>query len=281
VFECVINISEGRDVAVLDELSRAARASLRDRHSDASHHRSVFTLINDPTPLVRDVHSLIDAAYQRLDLTTHRGVHPRFGVVDVVPFVALDPTQFDVARGLRDDLARWLAEQHQAPVFLYGRLDDGSTRTLPEVRRDAFRSLSPDFGPAGASERLGAVAVGERAILVAWNLWLTGVAIDQARDIARSLRRPALRTLAFDVGDHVQVSCNIVDTEAVLLSQTYDEVLALLPEGGALVRAELVGLIPASLLEREDPARWAQLGLSRESTIEARSAYGDSTVNGG
>jgi glutamate formiminotransferase / 5-formyltetrahydrofolate cyclo-ligase len=270
VFECVINISEGRDVAVLKELAEAASGSLRDRHSDPDHHRSVFTLINDPRPLVDDAHALIDAAYRRLDLRSHQGVHPRFGLVDVVPFVALDPTQADEARHLRDELARWLAQSHQVPVFLYGRLDDGSARTLPDVRRTAFTSLAPDYGPSQPPPALGAVAVGARAILVAWNLWLTDVTIAQARDIARTLRRPGLRTLAFEVAGHVQISCNIVDTDLARPSQIYDAVDDLLSAGATIARAELVGLAPTSMLEQEDPARWAQLGLSRESTIEGR-----------
>jgi len=272
VFECVINISEGRDVAALDELAAAASNSLRDVHSDARHHRSVFTLIDEPDPLVAHVHALIDAAYGRLDLRGHAGVHPRFGVVDVVPFVALEPACADEARALRDDLARWLASAHQVPVFLYGALEDGTVRTLPEVRRRAFTSLVPDVGPPAPSPARGAVAVGARAPLVAWNLWLSGTTLDEARAIARALRRPALRVLAFDLGGPVQVSCNIVDTDSLQPSQVYDEVAAMLASGGAIDRAELVGLVPGAVLEREDPARWAQLGLSPEATIEARLA---------
>ena len=270
MFECVINISEGRDVDVLDELCDAAGSSLRDVHSCEFHHRSVFTLINDDDALVRDVHSLIDAAYERLDLTTHEGVHPRFGVVDVVPFVALERREGDHAVALRDELAQWLATTYEVPVFLYGPLADHTTRTLPEVRKAAFLSLAPDLGPARASSRRGSVAVGARDILVAWNLWLVDVTLEQARMIAKEIRQPALRTLAFAAGDAVQVSCNIVDVETVFPSQVYDRVRTLLPEGGQISRAELVGLVPTALLERENPARWVELGLSRDATIEQR-----------
>jgi glutamate formiminotransferase len=272
VFECVINISEGRDVDVLDELCEAAGSSLRDLHSDEFHHRSVFTLINDAAALVSDVRSLIDAAYERLDLTTHEGVHPRFGVVDVVPFVALDRQDADEAVVLRDELAHWLAATYEVPVFLYGPLNDHTARTLPEIRKSAFSSTAPDIGPATASSELGCVAVGARDILVAWNLWLDNVTLDQARQIAMEIRRPALRTLAFAVGDAVQVSCNIVDVDAVLPSRVYDQVQALLPAGGQISRGELVGLVPTALVEREDPARWVELGLSRDATIETRIA---------
>ncbi|MDE3082756.1 MAG: hypothetical protein KGJ39_04985 [Acidobacteriota bacterium] len=269
MFECVLNLSEGRRLDVLDGLSRAAGTSLRDRHADAHHHRSVFTLINEADQLVVDVRALIDAALAVLDLGRHDGVHPRFGVVDVVPFVALDAREAARACELRDDTARWLSESHGVPVFLYGPLEGGE-RSLPEVRRRAFRDLSPDVGPDHAHPRFGASAVGCRPILVAWNLWLEGVDLDEARVLAKDVRRPGLRTLAFDVGESVQVSCNVIDVSAVSLSSVYDEVAARLPRGGRITRAELVGLAPASLLDAEDPSRWAQLDLSPQRTIEAR-----------
>ena len=269
MFECVINLSEGRRTDVLNELSRAAGASLRDRHHDAIHHRSVFTLINEPTQLVADVRDLIDAALVRLNLERHEGVHPRFGVVDVVPFVALDASLTGHACELRDDTARWLATTHAVPVFLYGALEGGE-RSLPEVRRRAFSDLSPDFGPATANPRWGASAVGCRPLLVAWNLWLEGVDLATARAIALSLRRPGLRTLAFAVGVAVQVSCNVIDVSAVSLSRVYDEAAARVPRGGRIARCELVGLAPRAVLEAENRSRWAELDLSVERTIEAR-----------
>lgn len=270
MFECVINISEGRDVAVLDALSAAAGSSLRDRHHDIFHHRSVFTLINEPEMLRRDVQSLLRCAYEHLSLSGHQGVHPRFGVVDVVPFVALNPAQADGAVALRDQTARFIGETFCVPAFLYGELSDHAFRTLPEIRKRAFKDLAPDAGPAGPSPTLGAVAVGARSILVAWNLWLTGVTLDQARAIASAIRQPAVRSLAFTIGSEVQISCNIVDTDAVRLSTVYDHVAAQLPEGGRIEHSELVGLLPVSMLGGEDESRWSQLGLSREATIEAR-----------
>jgi glutamate formiminotransferase len=182
VFECVVNVSEGRHVDVLDELSSSAGASLRDRHSDPFHNRSVFTLVNERRGLERDVRALIRSAFAVLDITRHEGVHPRFGVVDVVPFVALEPAQAAGARVLRDDTAGWIAETFGVPCFLYGEVD-GRLRTLPDVRRAAFKGLPPDRGPARPAPRLGAVAVGARPVLVAWNLWLQNVSILQAKQI--------------------------------------------------------------------------------------------------
>jgi glutamate formiminotransferase len=270
MFECVINVSEGRDLDVIDELCDVAHSSLKDMHSDEFHNRSVFTLINDPVTLVDSVHALIATCYERLDLSTHQGVHPRFGVVDVVPFVALDATRAEHAVTLRDELARWLVDTYEVPVFLYGPLADHSIRSLPQVRKNAFLSLMPDIGPVTASNERGCVAVGARAILVAWNLWLDDVSLEDAQLIVKAVRQTAVRSLAFQVGEQVQVSCNIIDTDAILPSQLYDQVTSLLTPPGRINRAELVGLVPTTLLEREDPLRWTQLGLARDTTIETR-----------
>jgi glutamate formiminotransferase len=269
VFECVINLSEGRDLERLDQLDDSAGPSLRDLHADAFHNRSVFTLINDSGPLIRDVHALITSAFELLDLRHHEGVHPRFGVVDVVPFVALEPETPSRALELRDETARWIADTFAVPVFLYGPVGD-TLRTLPAVRRHAFGELLPDYGPPSVSSNLGAVAVGARPVLVAWNIWLSGVTRDQTRDIVKAIRRPAVRALALRAGEHMQVSCNLIDPLSVGPARVYDDVVDLLPAGGEIVRCELVGLMPGAVLEAQGPSRWAQLGLSESQTIESR-----------
>ena len=96
--------------------------------------------------------------------------------------------------------------------------------------------------------------------------------MDDARRIAASIRQNCVRALAFEVGDDVQVSCNLIDVTVVTPSQVYDQVRALVPDGGSIERAELVGLAPAALLRAEDPSRWDELGLSEDATIEARLA---------
>ncbi len=268
MLECVVNISEGRDRAVLERLSLSAGISLRDRHSDVFHNRSVFTLINTAAELLRDVRNLINVAVGVLDLEHHEGVHPRLGVVDVVPFVALWPDLPAAAIQLRDLTAEWIATTHEVPVFLYGPLPAGD-RTLPYVRANAFKSLHPDFGPPRPDPRLGAVVVGARDVLIAWNLWLKDVSLERAKLLAQLVRRPGVRALGLQVGDEVQVSCNLFDTSVATPSQVYDLVASHVTEG-VIDHAELVGLIPRSVLDAEDPTRWAQLGLSEDATIESR-----------
>jgi len=265
VFECVINISEGSNVEVLDELASSAGTSLRDLHSDSIHNRSVFTLINEKGELLQDVKNFITTCYEQLSLAEHEGVHPRFGVVDVVPFVALNESEVDQAISMRDETAKWLSETFAVPVFLYG-----ASRSLPEIRKTAFTELAPDFGPHAPHPVLGAVAMGERPVLVAWNIWLRDCTLARARLLARSVRSQEVRTLAFVVGDFVQVSCNLIAPGVVKPSEVFDQVALLLEGSETIHHCELVGLCPTSVVSSEDPSRLEQLGLSFEATIESR-----------
>jgi glutamate formiminotransferase len=271
LFECVVNVSDGRRLDVLDELGLAAGPALRDRHSDPVHNRSVFTLIEHRTELRRYVRSFIVASMKLLDLRDHEGVHPCFGVLDVIPFVALDPRKADEAATLRNETASWVADTFNVPVFLYGRLRDGTKRSLPEVRRHAFRSLMPDMGPMKPDPDRGASAVGARPVLVAWNLWVRGIDLAEGRIIAKALRRSEVRALAFPLPEMVQISFNLIDPMNVRPSMVYDKVVALLGEA-VIDHAELVGLIPDAVLRVEDPGRWTQLGLAESATIESRLA---------
>jgi glutamate formiminotransferase / 5-formyltetrahydrofolate cyclo-ligase len=256
VLECVVNISEGRDADVLAALDAAAGEALLDRHTDPDHHRSVFTLAG--TDAVR---ALAELAVARLDLANHHGAHPRIGIVDVVPFVALEGSSVTDALSARDTYCRWSAEQLRVPCFRYG-----PERSLPEIRRRAFVGLDPDAGPAVPHPTAGATAVGQRGLMVAYNLWLVDPDLGLAQRLARQLRSPEVRALGLRVGDAVQVSMNLVEPLAVGPSQVFDAVAAQAP----VERAELVGLAPRSTLDPIPRHRWAELDLDDERTIEAR-----------
>lgn len=260
MLECVINVSEGRDAAAIAALAAAGGGHTLDVHSDADHHRSVITLAG---PAVEDAaRAVAAAAVSALDLADHVGVHPRIGVLDVVPFAPFGPTgTIDGAVTARNRFARWAADTLALPCFLYG-----PERSLPDVRRHAFRELAPDAGPGDPHPTAGACAVGARPLLVAYNLWLLAPDLALARAIARDLRSPAVRTLALRVGEHVQVSCNLVDPSAVGPVAVYDAVNA----RGAVSRAELVGLVPGAVLSATPADRWAELDLDATKAIEAR-----------
>ncbi len=274
IIECVVNVSEGRDQAVLAELAAAAAPALLDLHSDADHHRSVFTLAGGVDDVSDAVRALAGVSVARLDLGTHQGAHPRLGVLDVVPFVPYRPDHdpahdLSAVVPLRDEFARWLSSQLGVPSFLYGPLPGGESRTLPQVRRHAFSEIAPDFGPDHPHPSAGAAAVGARSVLVAYNLWVSTVAL--ARQVAPHIRCPEVRALGLAVGDRAQVSCNLVEPGRLGPAQLYDLVADLVDEaGGAVIGAELVGLIPRAVLAGISATRWAQLGLSADKTVESR-----------
>jgi glutamate formiminotransferase len=265
-FECVVNISEGRDSVVLAALGRAAGSCLLDVHSDGDHHRSVLTLGGPRPALDEAVRAVARATVAAVDLRGHAGVHPRFGSLDVVPWVSLrgwpvgnGPIQSAIVA--RDSFASWAGPALGLPCFLYG-----PERSLPEVRRHAWHTLPPDHGPTVPHPTAGAAAVGARSVLVAYNVWLAEADMATAGVIARDLRGPHLRTLALQVGDAVQVSCNLTDPWLVGPEAVFDAVAS----RAGVARAELVGLAPRAVLEGVSRHRWRELDLDPSSTIEAR-----------
>ncbi len=266
LYECVVNISEGRDAATIADVAAAGGPLVIDVHSDPDHHRSVLTLAGPPAELHRAARSLSRAAVTLIDLRSHAGAHPRMGALDVVPWVALQgwplaPASLGAAHQMRDLFAGWAGENLGLPCFLYGR-----ERTLPELRRSAWSGLRPDFGPDRPHPSAGAAAIGARPVLVAYNLWLAEPDLENARQVAAELRGPQLRTLGLRVGDHVQVSCNLIDPWRVGPGAVYDAVA----RRAHIRSAELVGLVPRRVLEAEPAHRWTELDLDPSTTIEAR-----------
>ena len=265
MLECVINVSEGRDPEVIAAAAAAAGAAcLLDVHRDAHHHRSVLTLAGPVDAVEAAARAVTTVGVRRIDLRRHDGAHPRLGAVDVVPFVPLAGEAIGVAVGARDRFLAWAAAELGVPCFAYG-----PERTLPEVRRTAFVTLAPDAGPPQPHPMAGAICVGARLLLVAYNLWLApGVPVAEARRIAAAVRSPHVRALGLDIGGQAQVSCNLVAPSAVGPADVYDAVAAVLP----VERAELVGLVPQTVLAVIPGERWPALDLDAGRTIEARLA---------
>ncbi len=260
MLECVINVSEGRDASVIEEIAAAAGAGLLDVHRDPHHHRSVLTMAGpDVEEAARRV---VSAAVDLIDLRRHHGAHPRMGAADVVPFTPLEGSSFEDALAAREALARWAGEELGVPCFVFG-----PDRSLPDVRRHAFTSLSPDHGPARPHPRAGASAVGARGQLVAYNLWMgAGCELGLAKQVAAAIRRPGLRALGLGVGGRVQVSCNLVEPFLIGPGAVFDAVA----QHAEIERAELVGLLPARVLDAIPPSRWKALDVHPSRTIEAR-----------
>ena len=280
VLECVINVSEGRDVDMLRSVARASGPSLVDVHVDADHHRSVFTLAGPgPRDAAPGARLLAAAVAEMGSIAGHVGEHPRFGALDVVPFVALGGSK--VERALAADEARafgeWWAEEFAVPVFFYDEAD-AERRDLPSVRSTSFHSRKPDFGPGVPHPRLGATAVGARPPLVACNCLLTSSDVVVARRIARDTRErsgglPGVRALGFYMAeaDRAQVSMNLVALEQTGVERACVYVRELARRYGTdVARVELVGLIPGPDLDgcSDEFLRWS--GLDAESTVEVR-----------
>jgi glutamate formiminotransferase len=271
VLECIVNVSEGSRREVLAALTAAGGACLRDLHADGDHNRSVFTLAGDGPDVESAARQLATVAVERVDLGRHRGVHPRLGAVDVVPFVALelDPSghlrdaPIGTAVAARDRFARWSAETLGVPCFLYGP-DPGPS--LPELRRSAWRDRWPDTGPRSPHPTAGAVCAGARPALVAYNVWLRDADVALASRLARDLRGPHVRALGLAAGGSAQVSCNLIAPWVVGPAAVRDAVA----RRAAVSRAELVGLLPRAVLEAVPPPRWEELDLDPGRTIEAR-----------
>jgi glutamate formiminotransferase/glutamate formiminotransferase/formiminotetrahydrofolate cyclodeaminase len=261
VLEAVPNFSEGRDEDVVDALRGAlsSPARLLDVHVDADHHRSVFTLVGEPDELVETLLAGIACARERIDLRRHDGAHPRIGAADVVPIVPIKPRDLERAKEAAGVLGRRVGEELSLPVFLYGELAPGRgpaffRRGGPQElqRRIDAGELAPDFGPERLDESAGAVIVGARRPLIAFNVNLRGE-LAAAKAVAAIVREsgggfPGVRALGLDLprAGVVQVSMNVEDWEAAALH----EIVARIEEeaaahGAEVVGSELVGLMPA------------------------------------
>jgi glutamate formiminotransferase len=257
-------VSEGRDEALLAACAAAIESAgvrLAHRTSDAFHHRSVFTFFGAREPVLAAALALARVACAGIDLRVHRGAHPRIGALDVLPFVPFgSATAADAAELAREAAARIWAEL-RVPSFLYGAAAARPSRALlADVRAGDFEGLAARNDPYDAGDAAhpaaGAIAIGARAPLVAFNVVLRGADLALARRIARQLRERGggLRTLrciglALDDG-RVQVACNLTDAAATPLHRVLGLVEALAQSHGASIeRSELIGLAPRAALE--------------------------------
>ena len=267
----VPNFSEGRDTGTIDAIgaSLGAQAALLDVHSDATHHRSVFTLAGDEDALPAALLAGARIAADTIDMRMTDGAHPCIGALDVCPLVYVTPDEREAARRAALVVADAIAAALSIPVFLYGELASSEERReraffrrggLDELaRRMREGELEPDRGPAEPHPSAGATLVTARAPLAAFNVVLDTRDIEIGRAVAAELREAGggltgVRALAIELpGGRVQVSTNVHDLTAVPLRLLVEEIrrLAALPAAKP-VEAELVGLIPEAAVA-DDP----------------------------
>lgn len=268
--ECVPNFSEGRRAevvsAIRDAIASVDGISVLDVSSDASHNRSVITFVAPVESAVDAAFAGISAASERIDLCKHTGEHPRIGATDVVPFIPLEGTTMEDCIALARALGERVGRELEIPVYLYERAATTPAReNLADVRRGEFEGLreelgknparNPDFGPSKIHPTCGAIAIGARPFLVAYNIYLGPASnLQIAKNIARAVRGSSggfkfVKGLGLEVDGQAQVSMNLVDTEKTPLHNAFDFVkMRAEAEGAQVTWSEIVGLVPERVL---------------------------------
>ena len=268
--ECVPNFSEGRRPevvhAIRDAIASVEGVSVLDVSSDPSHNRSVITFVAPVESAVDAAFAGIQAAAERIDLCSHTGEHPRIGATDVVPFIPLEGSTMEDCIALARELGERVGRDLGIPVYLYERAATQPSReNLADVRRGEFEGLreelgknparNPDFGPAKIHPTCGAIAIGARPFLVAYNIYIGPSSnLPIAKNIAKAVRGSSggfryVKGLGLDVDGQAQVSMNLVDTEKTPLHNAFDFVkLRAAAEGAQVTWSEIVGLVPERVL---------------------------------
>ena len=305
LIECVPNFSEGRrsDVvgAIRDAIAGTPGAYVLDASTDASHNRSVITFVAPAEVVAEAAFRGIAEAVRRIDLTTHSGEHPRMGAADVVPFIPLEGATMEDCISLARQLGERVGRELGVPVFLYERAATRPDReNLADVRRGEFEGLrddigrapqrTPDFGPSMVHATAGAVAIGARPFLVAYNVYLGPASnIGVAKEVAKAVRGSSgglryVKAMGFEVDGQAQVSMNLVDTERTPLHVAFDMVRTEAEARGVSPTwSEIVGLVPERALF-DAAARHVQLrGFSTDMVLEQkvrRAITGGETLSG-
>src|SRR4051812_19536497 len=279
--ECVPNFSEGRRPEIVAKIRDAIAAhegvAILDVSSDQSHNRTVVTFVAPVEHAVDAAFAGIRAARELIDLTRHTGEHPRMGATDVVPFIPLEGATMEDCIVLARTLGERVGRELQIPVFLYERAASTPAReNLADVRRGEFEGIrdemnagaasrKPDFGPDRIHATAGAVAIGARPFLVAYNVYLGPASnLQVAKNVAKAVRGSSgglryVKGLGLEVDGQAQVSMNLVDTEKTPLYRAYDMVkMEAESQGVSPTWSEIVGLVPEKALF-ETAARHIQL----------------------
>ena len=270
LIECVPNFSEGRRPevvsAIRDAIAGVAGAHVLDTSADASHNRCVITFVAPIDAVVDAAFAGIREAQRHIDLTAHTGEHPRMGAADVVPFIPLEGATMEDCIALARQLGARVGDELGIPVFLYERAATRPDReNLADVRRGEFEGIrddigttpqrTPDFGPSAVHATSGAVAIGARPFLVAYNVYLGPASnMPVAKEVAKALRGSSgglryVKAMGFEVDGQAQVSMNLVDTEKTPLHRVFDMVkMEAESHGVSPTWSEIVGLVPERAL---------------------------------
>jgi glutamate formiminotransferase / 5-formyltetrahydrofolate cyclo-ligase len=270
LLECVPNFSEGRNPVTIDAIRESLSGpgvTVLDVQSDTDHNRSVFTLIGAADDLMESVFSGIKTATELVDLRRHEGAHPRVGATDVVPFVPLLNTTMEEAVAVAHRLGERVASELRVPVYFYeDATKSPERRNLEKVRGKGFEELrevieidetrAPDLGPRAVHPSAGAVIIGARRPLIAYNIYLGTKDVKIAQEIARTIRHSTgglryVKALGFEIPERgcVQVSMNLTNFSRSSMASVFEMVKQAAESHGVLVTdSEIVGMVPAAAL---------------------------------
>jgi glutamate formiminotransferase len=271
--ECVPNFSEGRKTETVERLARAissvSTACVLDSHIDPDHNRSVITFVAAPEMIVEAALRAVGLAAELIDMRQHTGVHPRLGATDVLPFVPISGVTMEYCAALAHQAGERITRELSIPVFFYERAALKPDRVnLEDVRRGTLELLreqigidpdrAPDLGPFRVHETAGAIAIGARPFLIAFNINLRTTDISIARKIARAVRArsgglPFVKALGFELSTRgvVQVSMNIVNYQVTGITEAYEAVRREAEQAGVeILSTEIVGLVPEKALDK-------------------------------
>jgi len=290
IIECVPNFSEGRDPEKIKAIAAAASAvsgvKLLDYSWDRDHHRSVLTFLGEPENVFEAALAAGSKALELIDLRCHDGVHPRIGAVDVVPFVPLGGAEMSDAVACAHRFGRAFAARHGTPVFFYGEASKNEiTRELPKIRSGGLPGLikrlraggcQPDEGPNVCPDRSGAVAVGARMPLIAYNINLGSSDVGLAKRIAGTIREsngglPCVRAIGVLLKSRnlAQVSMNLTNFQVTSIRKVFESVRKEADMAGVdILESELIGLVPRAALDEETAAHVRLNGFSEQRIIE-------------
>lgn len=292
LIECVPNFSEGRDKKKIDAIVKAGRTGkvkILDIESDPDHNRMLTTIVGEPEAVFQSVWGIIKKATKLIDMEKHQGEHPRIGATDVVPFIPVANVTMEECALLAKRLGEKVGEELKIPVYLYEAAATRPERiNLAEVRRGDYEGLKkeieinpdrkPDFGPAKMHPTAGAMVVGARKFLIAYNVNLDTEDVQIAKELAKSVREkdggfPAVKALGFEIKDkgYVQVSMNLCDFERANM----DVVFRKIKEGAEKRRvkvlgSEIYGMVPKTALEGINLKELELIGFKKEQILEER-----------
>jgi len=270
IVECVPNFSEGRDLEKVEKITGAFRAKegvkLLDYSTDKDHNRMVVTVVGEPEALKKAVIEAIGIAVENIDLNQHKGQHPRMGAVDVVPFIPIRNVSMEEAIAMSKEVAKEVADKYNLPVFLYEKAASAPYReNLAAIRKGEFEGLKekmtqsewkPDFGPAQPHPTAGAMVIGARMPLVAYNVNLNTDRLEIADAIAKKVRFLGgglrfCKAMGVELSDRgiVQVSMNLTDFTKTAIYRAHELVrIEANRYGVTIAGAEIIGLVPMDAL---------------------------------